>query len=83
MPVELTSTIYPVCLPEISLDPEHLAGEFVHKSIIILWSLTAIRLGTIQILRNQNSGWVGEAKCLCLLTWWVGLVKCLRNEKNH
>jgi len=27
MPVELTSTIYPVCLPEISLDPEHLAGE--------------------------------------------------------
>merc|ERR1711935_10017 len=27
MPVELTPTIYPVCLPEISDDPEHLAGE--------------------------------------------------------
>ena len=25
-------------------------------------------LGTIQILRNQNSGWVGLAKCLRLLT---------------
>ena len=23
--------------------------------------------GTIQILRNQNSGWVGLAKCLCFL----------------
>ena len=28
-------------------------------------------LGTIQILRNQKGGWVGEAKCLRLLTWWV------------
>ena len=29
-------------------------------------------LGTIQILRKQNSGWVGVPKCLRLLTWWVG-----------
>ena len=28
IPVELTPTVYPVCLPEISLDPELLAGEF-------------------------------------------------------
>ena len=33
---------------------------------------TILELGTIQILRNQNSGWVGLAKCLCLLTKWVG-----------
>ena len=32
-PVKLTPTVYPVCLPEISLDPEHLAGEFIHKLI--------------------------------------------------
>ena len=25
-------------------------------------------LGTIQILRNQKGGWVGQAKCLLLLT---------------
>ena len=29
-------------------------------------------LGTIQILRNQKGGWVGLAKCLRLLTRWVG-----------
>ena len=46
-------------------------------------------LGTIQILRNQKGGWVGEAKCLRLLTrWvggWVGVARCLRNQKakNH
>ena len=29
-------------------------------------------LGTIQLLRKQKGGWVGYAKCLHLLTWWVG-----------
>jgi len=27
IPLEITPTVYPVCLPEISVDPEHLAGE--------------------------------------------------------
>ena len=31
-----------------------------------------MKKGTIQIVRKQNSGWVGEVKCLCLLTCWVG-----------
>ena len=31
-----------------------------------------VLLGTIQILRNQKGGWVGKAKCLRLLTRWLG-----------
>ena len=30
------------------------------------------KLGTIEILRNQKGGWVGKAKCLRLLTRWLG-----------
>ena len=40
-------------------------------------------IGTIQILRNQNSGWVRPNAYVCLHGGWVGLVKCLRNQKNH
>ena len=29
-------------------------------------------LGTSQVLRKQKGGWVGYAKCLHFLTWWVG-----------
>ena len=29
-------------------------------------------VGTIQVLRKQKGGWVGYAKCLHFLTWWVG-----------
>ena len=44
----------------------------VRSSVIPVLGIKYNHLGTIQILRNQNSGWVGLAKCLRLLTWWVG-----------
>ena len=45
VPVEITPTVYPVCLPESSLDPEHLAGKFVHKltqNSFIQWSVVTV-----------------------------------------
>ena len=37
-----------------------------------LFFRSVVTLGTIQILRKQKGGWVGLAKCLRLLTRWVG-----------
>ena len=45
------------------------------------------RLGTIQILRNQKGGWVvGWVRpntYFCLHSGWVGVARCLRNQKMH
>ena len=41
--------------------------------------------GTIQILRNQKGGWVRPNAYVCLHSGWVGVARCLRNQrvKNH
>ena len=41
-----------------------------------------MKKGTIQILRKQNSGWVRSNAYVCSHVGWVGLAKCLRNQKN-
>ena len=46
--------------------------EKLHTAIVFLHFQFDRFLGTIQILRNQKGGWVGLAKCLHLLTRWVG-----------
>ena len=40
-----------------------------------------VPLGTIQILRNQKGGWVRQNAYVCLHGGWVGVARCLRNQK--
>ena len=32
-PVKITQVIYPVCLPEVAIDPKHLTGELTYELI--------------------------------------------------
>ena len=40
-------------------------------------------LGTIQVLSNQKGGWVWQNAYVSLQGGWVGMAKCLRNNKHH